>query len=69
MASIPATYVDGYTVSTWSEGVRLSFAEYLNGERHYRLAIMMSLDDAEDFAKTLLNSVTKARERLEGRGT
>ncbi|HYZ41190.1 MAG TPA: hypothetical protein VE687_11280 [Stellaceae bacterium] len=61
MASIPATYVDAYTVSWWSGGVRISFAEYLNEERHYRLAVMMSLEDAEHLARTLLSSVEKAR--------
>jgi hypothetical protein len=67
MASIPATYVDGYTVSWWSEGMRIAFAEYLNGERYYRLAVMMSLGDAEDLAKTLLTSVEKARAQLRSR--
>jgi hypothetical protein len=67
MASLPATYVDGYTVSWWSGGIRISFAEYLHRERHYRVAVMMDLDDAEDLAKTLLRSVEKARERLRSR--
>lgn len=62
MAAIPATYADSYTVTWWSEGIRISFAEFIAGERHYRMAVMMSLDDAEDLANTLLRSVQKARE-------
>jgi hypothetical protein len=62
MASISATYVDSYTVSWWANGIRISFAEYMDDERYYRLAVMMGLDDAEDLAKTLARSVEKARE-------
>jgi hypothetical protein len=47
--------------------MRIAFAEYLDGERHYRLAVMMSLDDAEDLAKTLRESVEKARAQLQSR--
>jgi hypothetical protein len=63
MASLPATYVDSYTVSWWSDGIRVSFAEYMDDERYYRLAVMMGLDDAEDLAHTLLRCVEKARDR------
>jgi hypothetical protein len=61
MASTPATYVDGYTVSWWSRGVRISFAEYMNDERYYRLAVMMELDDAEQLGQTLLKCVAEAK--------
>jgi hypothetical protein len=66
LASVPAMYVDGFTITWWSEGIRIAFSEYVSDERHYRQAVMMSLDDAEDLGKRLLTCVEKARkERLE----
>jgi hypothetical protein len=61
LAAIPAAYSDGYTVSWWGEGLRISFAKYIAGERHYRAAVMMTLDRAEALAQTLLTSVEQAR--------
>lgn len=61
MAPTPATYVDRYTISYWSRGVRISFAEYIAKERYYRLAVMMELDDAEHLGQTLLECVKEAK--------
>lgn len=69
MNSLPAPYVDGFTVRWWSGGIRISFAEYLDHERHYRAAVVMELDDAEDLGKMLLECVEKGRARLKDRST
>lgn len=61
IASIPAIYVDSYSLAWWPEGVRISFAEYLYDEPHYRLAVTMPLNDAEALGRALLASVKKAR--------
>jgi hypothetical protein len=64
MASLPATYVDGFTISWWSRGLRISFCEYVHEERYYRAAVSMQLDEAEDLGKVLLECVEKARAEL-----
>jgi hypothetical protein len=63
MARLPATYVDFWTINTWHDYMRITFAEWLQRQPHYRVAIAMSLEDAENLGNHLLESVAKRRAR------
>ena len=60
-AALPAIFVNSYSLDWGSDSVRISFAEYLHGERHYRVAVVLPMADAESLAEALMRIVEKAK--------
>jgi hypothetical protein len=56
-----APYCDAYFVSVWPDIVRIAFGEALDGETYYRTAIAMPLREAEEFARSILDSIQQQR--------
>jgi hypothetical protein len=58
---ISAPYCDAYIVSVFPNIVRIAFGEALEGETYYRTAIAMPLREAEDLARSILESIKQQR--------
>lgn len=67
VADLPATFVDLYSIDWGADFVRITFAEYLYRERHYRVAVILPMADAERLGESLLDIAKEAeRERESG---
>jgi hypothetical protein len=62
-AALPAVFVDTWSTLTWKGHIRTALGEWLVGEPHYRLAFVMSLDDAKEFAEALLRRIVARQEK------
>ncbi len=60
-AALPATFVDSYSTVWGTDSVRISFGEYLFGEWHYRVAVVMPMEDAERLGESLLDIAKRAK--------
>ena len=58
-----APYCDSYFVSVWPDIVRIAFGEALDGETYYRAAVAMPLNEAEELARSILDSIEQQRSR------
>ena len=57
-AELPATYIDTWATLTWRGHIRFAVGEWLAGDANYRAAFVMELEDAKEFAETLLKRIT-----------
>ena len=65
-AEISAIFVNSYSIDWSSESLRIAFAEYLYGQKHYRVAVLLPMEDAERLGEHLTEIAQKAkRERNE----
>lgn len=60
LASIPATFCDAFTVSSWEGHVRLSLGEFLGDKLHYRVAVVMPVEDVRELITYLERAVKRA---------
>jgi hypothetical protein len=66
VAALPATFADSYSIDWGADSVRITFAEYLYRQRHYRVAVVLPMEDAERLGNSLLDIARRAkRERDE----
>jgi hypothetical protein len=60
-AEIPATFVDTYSIDWSADSVRISFAEYLHRTTHYRVAVVLPMEDAQTLGESLVDIAKRAR--------
>jgi hypothetical protein len=66
VAELSAIFADSYSIDWSSESLRIAFAEYLYGQKHYRVAVVLPMEDAERLGEHLTEIAQKAkRERNE----
>ncbi len=61
--SLPAFYVDTFSLVWRSDRMRIVFGEYLHQKAHHRTAIAMPLVDAEALANSILEALEEQKKK------
>lgn len=60
-SSLPAAYVDTWSVLRWRGHLRITLAEWMYGAPNYRAAFLMESEDAERLANYILELIERQR--------
>jgi hypothetical protein len=60
-AELSAIFADSYSIDWSSESIRIAFAEYLYGQKHYRVAVVLPMEDAERLGEHLTEIAERAK--------
>jgi hypothetical protein len=61
-AAIPAVFVDSWATLTWYGHIRIVMGEWLVRKNNYRMAFVMELEQAKEFAEDLLGRIEKRQQ-------